>query len=354
MTTFQRLPFVFLALLCLLVGLWSGLNRMGWNFGALPVNIHHGAIMVGGFLGTLISLEKIIPLRKKILFVIPLLSACSIPFFFAGLAEVSFLLLVVASGGLSLIFFHYLSREKNLIYLLGTTGSLCWLMGNILLFTRNFYPLAFPWWLGFALFIITSERLELMKFLPVTRARKAILGVLLTAYLCGVILSFHGAGGLLCGVSLAAIAIWLMRYDIAGISLKRTGMPKFVAVALLCGYTALLLTGVFILGLDNQPMAYDVVVHTFFLGFVFSMIFAHGPIIIPGVLGISAKPYHPVLYAWLVLLHLSWAMRVAADILLDFQWRRLSGIITAVAIPAYFITIAYFTIVNHRRHAKIL
>jgi hypothetical protein len=52
-----------LAFFCLLTGLWSGLTRLGWELTALPSTLHHGAIMVGGFIGTLIRLEKIIPLR---------------------------------------------------------------------------------------------------------------------------------------------------------------------------------------------------------------------------------------------------------------------------------------------------
>ncbi|MEX2233657.1 MAG: hypothetical protein WD824_15945 [Cyclobacteriaceae bacterium] len=80
--------------------------------------------------------------------------------------------------------------------------------------------------------------------------------------------------------------------------------------------------------------------HTFFLGFVFSMIFAHGPIILPGVLEIFVKPYSKILYAWLVLLHLSWIIRVARDIILEFQIRKISGIISTVSILCYFVTVA--------------
>ncbi|HET7179636.1 MAG TPA: hypothetical protein VFI14_07930, partial [Chryseosolibacter sp.] len=109
-----RIPFVMMALLCLLLGLWTGLNRIGWNFGTLPANAHHGAIMVGGFLGTLISLEKIIPLKKKILFVLPAASAMSALCLALGFSVHAFILLIVASAGLSVVFLSYLLREKNL------------------------------------------------------------------------------------------------------------------------------------------------------------------------------------------------------------------------------------------------
>lgn len=354
MIRFSRLPFVLLAFLSLLLGLWTGLKRMGWDFGLLSESLHHGAIMVGGFLGTLISLEKVIPLKKKFLFVVPLLSASSVGLFLLGHPHLSFVLLILAALGLSAVFFYYLLKEKNIIYLLMAAGALCWLTGNLLLIAKDFYPLAFPWWLGFALLIIIAERIELMKFLPVTRRSKLLLVFLLAAYLSGVLISFHDGGHQLSGAALVAIALWLMRNDIIAIAIRKEGLPKFVAMALLSGYIAMLLTGVFFIALSGQALAYDALVHTFFLGFVFSMIFAHGPIILPGVLGISLKPYHRILYAWLTLLHLSWLTRIAGDILLELQWRNLSGIMTTAAILGYFATIATITIRSQRRHAKVL
>jgi hypothetical protein len=56
-------------------------------------------------------------------------------------------------------------------------------------------------------------------------------------------------------------------------------------------------------------MAYDAALHAFFIGFVFSMVFGHAPVILPAVLRVR-YPYHPVLYAPLVLLHASLALRV--------------------------------------------
>lgn len=349
-----RLPFVFLAFISLILGLWTGLNRLGWNLSLSSTSLDHGAIMVGGFLGTLISLEKIIPLKKNLLFALPLLSAAAVALFVANLPNYAFIFLVAASTGLAVVFIYYLLKEKNLIYVLMSAGALSWLTGNLLLITERFYPLAFPWWLAFALLIITAERLELMKFLPVAAGTKSILLALLTAYLVGAVLSFHGPGNLVCGLALIAISLWLMRYDIIGISIRKDGLTKYVAIALLAGYGALLFTGVFFISLGGQVMAYDVIVHTFFLGFVFSMIFAHGPIILPGVLGVSVKPFHPLFYGWLLLLHFSWILRTGSDIILDFQTRKLSGMITSISILGYFGTLAAVTFISLRRNAKLL
>jgi len=354
MINFSRVPFLFLAFVCLLLGLLTGLNRIGWDILMVSITPHHGAIMVGGFLGTLISLEKIIPLRRKVLYIFPVMSGGSIVLFLVNLPLPAFLFLVLAATGLSAVFLNYFLKERNLIYLLMLAGGLCWLTGNVLLMTRKFYPLAFPWWLGFALCIITSERLELMKFLPVREPTKRLLVVFLGLYIAGVLLSFHGFGQTISGIALIAIALWLMRNDMIGISIKKDQLPRFVAVALLAGYVAMLLTGIFFLVLNDQSMSYDAIVHTFFLGFVFSMIFAHGPIILPGVLGISLKPYHPILYAWLILLHLSWITRIAGDIILQHDMRKVSAVLTVLSILCYFATIATLTIVSQRKHAKVL
>ncbi len=339
---------------CLLVGFATGLSRMGWDLNILATSLHHGAIMVGGFLGTLISLEKVIPLRRKILLAIPAMSGASVILFLLGIPTASFVLLVLASASLSGVFLYYLAKGKELIYVLMSAGGLCWLTGNLILMNMHFYPSAFPWWLGFMLFIITSERLELTKFLPVKNSMKGLLAALLIAYLAGVVISFHSGGQVISGFALVAIALWLMNFDLVAISIRKGGLQKFIGIALLAGYVAMMLTGIFMIASRQQVLAYDATLHTFFLGFVFSMIFAHGPIILPGVLGISAKPWHRILYLWLFLLHSSWMMRVVADVFLDFNLRKMSGWITTLGITGYFVSMGILTMRSQGRHAKEL
>ena len=354
MTNFFRLPFLILAIISLLTGLATGLNRMGWDLNVVNTSLHHGAIMVGGFLGTLISLEKVIPLKNRSLYLIPMLSGMSVIFFFCGMPQISFIFLMLASAALTGVFLYYWLEERNIIYVLMVGGALCWMVGNVLLLSSRLYPTAFPWWLGFILLIITAERVELTKFLPVSESNKRWLLFFLIIYIAGVLLSFHAGGQRVSGFALVATSVWLMKYDIVGIAIKKSKLQKFIAVALLCGYISMLLAGIFMLAFTDQVMAYDAIVHTFFLGFAFSMIFAHGPVILPGVLGIAAKPWHPVLYIWLFVLHASWIIRVVADVRVEFALRQASGWLTAACIPGYFLSIAVLTITSQRRHAKVL
>jgi hypothetical protein len=347
----ERLPIVFFAMFCLLSGLWSGLTRIGWNLSILPITAHHGAIMVGGFLGTLIILEKIIPLQKKSLYLIPVVNASSVLFFLLNRAEIAISILVVTSVALSFVFLYFFWLQRSIVYALMVTGAICWMMGNILLLTKSFYPLAFPWWTAFALFIVSAERLELTKFLPVSRSSKNTFVAMLLLFVIGVLFSFHGIGNFVCGVSLGVISLWLMRNDLIAINLKKISLPKYIAIALLSGYISLLLTGIFFIVLSDHWLTYDVIVHSFFIGFVFSMIFAHGPIILPSVMGIAVTPFHKILYLWLALLQTSWIVRTFSDVFMEMELRRISALLTAAAILGYFATIAIL-IIRRQSHAK--
>jgi hypothetical protein len=187
-----------------------------------------------------------------------------------------------------------------------------------------------------------------MKFLPVSQTQKLLFIGTHIFFLIGCTISFHGIGNYIAAVALAATSMWLMRFDVIAINLKKDGLVKYVGISLLSGYFALLMSGIFLIILTDQPLGYDILVHSFFIGFAFSMIFAHGPIILPGVLGISLRPYHRILYLWLILLHVSWVVRVLADMTLNMHLRMYAGLASAVAIVGYFISIATITVRSHR------
>lgn len=354
MKKIYRTVFVALAIVNLVFGILAGLGRLGWSFPVTGAIVHHGAIMVGGFLGTLVSLEKVIPLKKKAYLLIPVISASGIIAFSNGQFETGTILLITASAGLAGIYLIYLGRQGEYYLYLMFTGAVCWCIGNVMLLSQRFYPIAFPWWMGFLLFTIVSERLELSKFLPVTRAAKIFLLGSLGLFLIGLIVPFHGPGTYFSGTALVLISLWLLRYDIVRVNIRKKGLTRFTGYALIFGYTAMLLDGIFLMTFPEVPYAYDAIVHTFFLGFVFSMIFAHGPIILPGVLGISGKPYHPFLYVPLFTMAFSVLMRITADAgILPEPFRMVSGWLSASAILLYFLTLITITI-RSLRNARLL
>ena len=206
--------------------------------------------------------------------------------------------------------------------------------------------------MAFVLFTIVSERLELSKFLPVSKNQKLALVVFAALFVVGILMPFHSVGNYVSGLALILVGTWLMKYDVIRINLRKTGLTKFSGVALLAGYIALVFTGVFLIALPNVALAYDATVHTFFLGFVITMIFAHGPIILPGVLGLSVKPFHRALYAPLFLLLFSLLVRISADLnIISINFQLLSGFLSVTSILLYFFTLIFVTI-RLLRHAK--
>ena len=61
-----RIPLMALAGIALLAGMWGGVIRAGWQLPPLAIWLpaQHGPLMVSGFLGTLISLERAAALNQ--------------------------------------------------------------------------------------------------------------------------------------------------------------------------------------------------------------------------------------------------------------------------------------------------
>jgi hypothetical protein len=342
-----------LAVINLVAGVWAGLIRIGWNFPVAPLAVHHGAIMIGGFLTTLIALEKAIPLKRNYVLMIPFISSLSLIMAAPGYFQPGLVFLLAGSVGLLSIQAYYLFLyPRDLSVILMSMGACCLIVGNAMLIQMQFYPAAFPWWMGFLLLTITGERLELSKFLPVSKNSKYFLLGFLFLFVAGVIIPFHGVGKYVSGLALLSIAIWMLRHDVIRIGLKKAGLTRFSSVALLLANGWLIVEGILFWVLPEATFSYDIMIHIFFIGYAFSMIFAHGPIILPGVLGITFKPYHRILYGWLFLVEGSLLLRIVSDAIHYMDGRRVSGILTGVGILLYFITLMVL-VIHSRYHSKV-
>jgi hypothetical protein len=198
-------------------------------------------------------------------------------------------------------------------------GAVCWLMGNFGLLAG--YP-AVPWWIAFFALTIGGERLELSRYLKrapwVRNAFMALAAALLFAPLEPPLL----------GWALVLLALWLAAFDLARVTVRQAKLPRYVAVCLLAGYFWLAVGGALI----ALSVAYDAALHAIFVGFVFSMVFGHAPVILPAVLRVSF-PYHPFLYVPLALLHASLVVRVAVSV-------QIGGWGNALAIALFILTAA--------------
>jgi hypothetical protein len=79
---------------------------------------------------------------------------------------------------------------------------------------------------------------------------------------------------------------------------------------------------------------YDALLHSILLGFVFSMIFAHAPVILPAVTGL-ALPFRSTFYAHVVMLQLSLVLRVGSDLAGWADGRQWGGLLNVVALLVF-------------------
>jgi hypothetical protein len=337
-----RAPLLVFAFASLFVGMAAGLARLGWLF-PIPVAelaALHGPLMVSGFFGTVISLERAVALSRRWGYFGPLLTGLGAA---AGILGTPFAIapILIAMGSAvllaaSIVFYR---RQRELFTLTLALGAGCWVLGNLLWLAARPIYLAVPFWIGFLVLTIAGERLELSRVLPPSTLARRVFVAAILVLLAGIALSAFAwtAGTLLLGAGLLTLSLWLMRQDVARRTVKGRGLPRFIAVCLLTGYVWLTLSGLVILvsgGLEYGGASYDAALHAVLLGFVFSMVFGHAPIILPAVLRV-AVPYTPYFYLPLALLHASLLVRLTGDCLMLPPWRAWGGALNGIALLAF-------------------
>jgi hypothetical protein len=338
MTRSARYPLLLGAVGALILGIWGGLERIGWQLPAdrgEPIALH-GPLMVFGFVGTVVSLERAVALRRAWGYLAPLSTLAGVALLLADADRAGQVSLL--AGGLVLValFVVIVRTQATAATLTLTLAALLWCAGvGLWLGGRGLVDVV-PWWAGFLVVTILGERLELAALSRLTRVgRAAFAGQ--TLLLVGGLAAGGEVGAHLVGVALAAFALWLFRFDISRHTVKRPRLPRFVAVSLLAGYAWLLVGGAIWLryGLELADPARDAELHAVFVGFVFSMIFGHAPVIFPAVLGVPI-PFRRGFYVHLALLHVGLALRVAGDLAGAAALARDGALLNAVAIALFF------------------
>jgi hypothetical protein len=296
----------------------------------------HGPLMVVGFLGTVIGLERAVALKQPWAYGAPLFAALSAIAQLTGVPDPWSQSFAVISAAILLTIFSFLwwHQHESYLVIIGI-GALAWLVGNSLWLAE--YPTfsAAGWWAGFLVLTITGERLELSRLRRLSTTSRLLLFFAIAVFVLGLSrMSVDHPGSRVAGAGLIAIALWLLRWDIAWRNIRIAGLSRFMAVSLLSGYCWLVAAGVLWILYARDFIAgpnYDAMLHAIFLGFVFAMIFAHAPIILPSVMDVS-MPFQNAFYAHLLLLHLSLFLRVGADLMLAPSARRWGGLLNGLAI----------------------
>ncbi len=339
-------PLLVLAIFALLAAMWAGLLRLGWNWpilvNSLPVS--HGPLMVSGFFGTLISLERAVALNKGWSYAAPLLSGLGGLFLISGIGGmVGPWLLTLGSLGMVLIFVAVLRQRMAADTWMMAAGGLSWFVGNALwLFGKPIYQIVW-WWAAFLVLTIAGERLELGRMMRLTKLSRGLF--LLAAFVFGIgLLVQFGSfdlGTRILGVGILGLAIWLVKNDIARFTVRQQGLARYIAVCLLSGYFWLGVSGAtaIFFGSESAGPIYDLMLHSVFVGFVFGMVFGHAPIIFPAVLGLDIR-YNSLFYLPLGLLHASLLLRAVGSLAGLIWLRQWGGLLNAVAILAFLPLVA--------------
>jgi len=353
----RRLPLLAAALVALLAGLWAGLLRLGLDLPALrsPLAAEHGPLLVLGFLGTQIGLERAVALRRGWAYAAPTAAAAGALWLIVGLpADAGRALLAVGGAALVVVFVALHRLQPSWHNVVMGLGAVAWLVGALVWLDGAAVATVVPWLAAFLVLTIVGERLELSRMRrPSPAVRGALLGAV-AVFGAGVVASgpWPQVGVRLAGAGLLGQALWLARHDIARRTIRVPGATRYMAIALIAGYGWLAVAGgVWLVDgtLSGGGFAYDAMVHAIFLGFVFSMVFAHAPVIVPAVLGVRL-PFSPAMYGPLVALHVSLAIRLAGDAAgstTAWQW---GGVLNEVAILA-FVAVAVWSAVRARRTA---
>jgi hypothetical protein len=348
----KKLPFLFLVIGSLISGILTGWFRLGMDMPVSQIYLHHGALMTGSFLGTVILLERIVTLKKNCLFIFPLVNGSSLFFYYLDMNTIAFSCLILGSVGLFYVFYLIIQQHEDLPFQVMWVGAGAWFIGNVHLLIFQSYAHSILWWMGFLLLTIVGERLELSKFLPISRLKGSVLLALLALFLLSCVIPFHLGGQVLTGFALVGIAIWLLLYDMVRKSIRKAGIHHFTALSLMFGYIWLAISGILYMANGGGSIAYDALIHSFFLGFVFSMIFAHGPIILPCVLGLNFKPYHKLLYLWLVLFEFSLAARLTGSFWDFAELKTMAGFANGVFILLYFASMIWLVLGRNFKFPK--
>jgi len=341
----------------LLSGIAGGLLRVGI---ALPIAadapwltraaLSHAALMMCGFMGTVISIERAVAFKHPAAWLTPVASGLAGLAVLADAHGLASLLFVLASGAFVVVNVLLLRRQPAAHTALLVASAVSWLTGNVLLAVGANSSTVLPWWFTFLVVTIAAERLEMTRLMRRRPGAQLTLHIVLGALAWGAALSALAprVGGVLFGAALCGLAAWLLAFDIARRTVKADGLSRYMAICLLGGYVWLAIGGVAWAATALGLPARDASLHALGLGFIVSMIMGHAPVILPAVARVKLL-FGNFFYLPLALLHLSLALRLGFGAA-NFQLRAQGALFNALAIVLFAATAVGAALAWRQRH----
>jgi hypothetical protein len=352
-----RALFGALAATSLVSGIAGGLWRLGV---AVPdphsfawtgqVLLAHAALMICGFLGTAIGIERAVAVKHRWAFVAPLASGTGALCLALGQQAAGVWLGVAAAVSFLAVNAVVVWRQHAAHTLLLALGAAAWVAGNLLFALGRDGSTVLPWWFAFLVMTIAAERLEMTRLMRRRPAAGLTLHAVLALLLAGAACSGAAprAGGLVYGAALALLAAWLVVFDVARRTVFTRGISRYMAVCLLGGYVWLGIAGMAWAAAALGWPARDAALHALGLGFVFSMVMAHAPVVLPAIARIKLR-FGAFFYLPLAALHLSLFVRLVQGSFSDVL-RAVGASLNAAAIVFFAATMAGAAVAWHFQH----
>jgi hypothetical protein len=341
----------------LIAGIAGGLLRVGI---ALPVApdapwltraaLSHATLMMGGFLGTVVCIERAVAFKHPAAWAAPVASGAAALAVLADAPFLAALLFVLASAGFVVVNVLLLRRQAAAHTALLVASAVAWCTGNVLLAVGANSSTVLPWWFAFLVVTIAAERLEMTRLMRRRPAAQPMLHLVLGALAWGAACSGLAPrfGGVLFGAALCGLAGWLLTFDIARRTVRAEGLSRYMAVCLLGGYVWLAIGGVAWAATALGLPARDIALHALGLGFIVSMIMGHAPVILPAVARVKLL-FGNIFYVPLAVLHLSLNARLGAGAT-TFHLRAQGALFNALAIALFAATAVGAALAWRQRH----
>lgn len=292
------------------------------------LQIHHGELVVFGFLAPLILTERYLgatgfslnPSIRAMPFLVVAGALLKLFGWLGGMAILNILGSVAIAAAVLLYIYLLLSIGKqsaqSLPFHYMILGAVVLLAGALINITRS--PVVNP---AFTLFLISfpiltvlGERVELSRFLSPRAYRRAQWGLWIAVIasvllLLRILITDDGYLVAVWAALLGITAAFLLGPELTLVRLGQTGLHRYLGRHIIIAYIWLFL-GLAILAAvrENYPL-YDAGSHALAIGFVITMIMAHAPVIVPVILSRNVVEerlaYYPV-----ILLTVSVIMRV--------------------------------------------
>jgi len=311
--------------------------------------MNHAALMMSGFLGTVIAIERAVAVKLRWAWLAPLCSVIGSALLLAGRAEAA--VFYAAAGAVfvavNLVLLH---RQRAAHTMLLLVGALAWFVGQLAFSVGVRREAVFAAWFAFLIVTIAAERLEMTRLMHRHPSAQAGLLLIVVALLLGATASglWPRSGGVLFGAALCALAAWLGLFDIARRTALAHGLSRYMAVCLLAGYVWLGVAGAAWAAMSLGGPTRDLAFHALGLGFIVSMVMGHAPVILPAVARVKLH-FGRWFYAPLVLLHGSLVLRLGAGFI-DDSGRRIGAGLNALALALFALTLAGSALAWRRRN----